>query len=102
MFFCEGGMCPHSNQSRKTVDHIATRCEKMLDHDYMRRHNVISKCILLLPCNKYNIDIGIKKLRCLLCNKYVEIRVDTTIKTDVKIRYNKPDILVTYKKKALL
>ena len=30
----------------KTVDHMATKCEKMLIYDYMRRHNAIVKCIL--------------------------------------------------------
>ncbi|EQB59856.1 reverse transcriptase [Vairimorpha apis BRL 01] len=87
---------------------MATRCEKMLGQDYMRRHNAIVKCIHLLLCNKHNIAIGNKKLRGyfvqqIVANKYVEIRVDTTIKTDVKIRYNKPDILLIDKiKKELL
>lgn len=34
----------------------------------------------------------------MVANKFVEIRVDTTIKTDIKIRYNKPDIVVIDKK----
>ncbi|EQB60996.1 hypothetical protein NAPIS_ORF01427 [Vairimorpha apis BRL 01] len=108
IFFNEGGMCPHCNKARKTVDHMATRCEKMLGHDYMRRHNAIVKCIHLLLCNKHNIAIRNKKLRGhsvqqIVANKYVEIRVDTTIKTDVKIRYNKPGILLIDKiKKELL
>ncbi|TBU07676.1 hypothetical protein CWI36_0242p0040 [Hamiltosporidium magnivora] len=31
------GICQHCNKSGKTVDHLATRCEKMLGHDYTRR-----------------------------------------------------------------
>ncbi|TBU11906.1 hypothetical protein CWI38_0987p0010, partial [Hamiltosporidium tvaerminnensis] len=36
------GMCQHCNKFGKTVDHLATRCEKMLGHDYTRRHNEVS------------------------------------------------------------
>ncbi|EQB60293.1 hypothetical protein NAPIS_ORF02140 [Vairimorpha apis BRL 01] len=96
-------MCPHCNQAKRTVDHMATRCEKMLGHDYMRRHNEIVKCLHLLLCKKYNIEISGKRLRThsvqqVVANKFIEIRVDTTIKTDVKIKYNKPDIVVIDKK----
>ena len=30
----------------------------------------------------------------IVANKYVEIRIETSIKTDVNIRYSKPDILL--------
>ena len=33
------GKCPHCNEKIKTVDHLATQCDHMLYHDYMRRHN---------------------------------------------------------------
>jgi hypothetical protein len=33
-----------------------------------------------------------------VANKFVEIRVDTTIKTDIRIKYNKPDIVVIDKR----
>ncbi|TBT98863.1 hypothetical protein CWI36_2195p0010, partial [Hamiltosporidium magnivora] len=60
-------MCQHCNQSRKTVDHLATRCEKMLVQE-------------------------------ILDNEYAEIRVVTRIKTDVKIRCNRPDIFILDKR----
>ncbi|TBU10092.1 reverse transcriptase, partial [Hamiltosporidium tvaerminnensis] len=41
VFWGAEGMCQHCNQSRKTVDHLATRCEKMLGHDYTRRHKEV-------------------------------------------------------------
>ncbi|TBU08174.1 hypothetical protein CWI38_2296p0010, partial [Hamiltosporidium tvaerminnensis] len=47
VFWGAEGMCQHCNQSRKTVDHLATRCEKMLGHDYTRRHNEVVRCIHL-------------------------------------------------------
>ena len=48
---------------------------------------------------KYNIELSRKRLRThlvkqIIANKFIEIRVDTSIKTDVKIRYNKLDIVV--------
>ena len=82
---------------------MATKCEKMLGHDYMRRHNEVVKCIHMLLCKKYKIEDSGKKLRShsvqqIVANKYVEIRVDTTIKTDLKIKYNKPDLLLLIKR----
>ncbi|TBU11328.1 hypothetical protein CWI38_1263p0010, partial [Hamiltosporidium tvaerminnensis] len=97
------GVCQHCNTSRKTVDHLATRCEKMLGHDYTRRHNEVVRCIHLLLLNKYKFKSS-KRIRShsvqeILDNEYAEIRVDTRIKTDVKIRNNRPDIFVLDKRR---
>ena len=75
----------------------------MLGHDYIRRHNEALKCIHLSLCNKYEIK-KFRKLRShsiqeVLANDNVEIRVDTRIKTDVKIQHNRPDLFVYGKKK---
>lgn len=104
VFFNESNnMCPHCNQAKRMVNHLATWCEKMLGHDYMRRHNEIVKCLHMLLCNKYKVEQSGKKLRThsvqqVVANKFVEIRVGTTIKTDIKIKYNKTDIVVIDKK----
>ena len=37
MFCGESGPCPHCQKRQRTVDHMATQCERMLAHDYMRR-----------------------------------------------------------------
>ncbi|KAF9763050.1 hypothetical protein NGRA_1553 [Nosema granulosis] len=79
----------------------------MLGTDYTRRHNEVLKCIPLLMCNKYGIKLT-KKLRNhsvqqIVSNKYVEIRVDTFVKTDIKIKHNLPDLIVIDKcKKKIL
>ncbi|TBU07250.1 hypothetical protein CWI39_0345p0010 [Hamiltosporidium magnivora] len=96
-------MCQNCNQSRKTVDHLATRCEKILGHNYTRRHNEVVRCIHLLLLNKYKFKSS-KRIRShsvqeILYNEYAEIRVDTRIKTDVNIRCNRPDIFVSDKRK---
>ena len=88
----------HCNNAPTTVDHIATRCDKMLYHDYTRRHNEVVKCLHLLLCNKYGIKSS-KKLKVhsvqeIVANEFVEIRVDTRIKTDIKIQNNRPNKFV--------
>ncbi|TBU20728.1 reverse transcriptase [Hamiltosporidium tvaerminnensis] len=94
VFWGAEGICHHCNRSRKTVDHLATRCEKMLGHDYTRRHNEVVRCIHLLLLNKYKSH----SVQEILDNEYAEIRVDTRIKTDVKIRCNRPDIFILDKR----
>ncbi|TBU12866.1 hypothetical protein CWI38_0601p0040 [Hamiltosporidium tvaerminnensis] len=91
VFWGAEGMRQHCNQSMKTVDHLATRCEKMLGHDYTRRHNEVVQCIHLLLLNKYKFKPS-KRIRS------HSIRVDTRIKTDVKIRCNRPDIFILDKR----
>lgn len=97
------GKCPHCKERIKTVDHLATQCDRMLYHDYMRRHNEVVRCIHLLLCNKFGITRR-KKLRShsvqeVVSNQNVEIRVDTRVQTSVKIQANKPDIVVIDKKR---
>ena len=75
----------------------------MLSHDYTRRHNEVVKCLHLLLCVKYGIKT-LKKLRThsaqeTMSNEFGEIRVDTKIKTDIKINNNRPDIFVYDKKR---
>ncbi|KAK1350924.1 hypothetical protein LUQ84_000199 [Hamiltosporidium tvaerminnensis] len=96
VFWGADGVCQHCGKSRKTVDHLATRCEKMLGHDYTRRHNEVVRCLHLLLLNRYKFKAS-KRIRShsvqeILDNEYAEIRVDTRIKTDVKIRNNRSDI----------
>ncbi|TBU11283.1 hypothetical protein CWI38_1283p0010, partial [Hamiltosporidium tvaerminnensis] len=93
VFWRADGMCQHCGKSGKTVDHLATRCEKMLDHDYTRRHNEVVRCF------KSSKRIRSHSVQEILDNEYPEIRVDTRIKTDVTIRNNRPDIFILDKKK---
>ena len=87
------GKCNHCKIAEKSVDHLATKCGRMLHHDYLHRHNEVLKCIHLLLCNRYGIKMR-KKLRVHKVDKYMEndrasIRVDTHIITDIKIQFNK-------------
>ena len=75
----------------------------MLGHNYMLRHNEVVKCILLNLCKKYGVKSS-RKLRShsvqeVIANENIEIRIDTRIKTDIKIQHDRPDIFVMDKKK---
>ncbi|WUR02658.1 reverse transcriptase [Vairimorpha necatrix] len=73
--------CPHCHEYAKTVDHMATQCDRMLSHYYMRRHNEALRCIHLQLCRTYGLSHA-KRIRnhsvqeC-IANEYVEIRADT-------------------------
>ncbi|TBU11092.1 hypothetical protein CWI38_1390p0010, partial [Hamiltosporidium tvaerminnensis] len=102
VFWGADSMCQHCEKSGNTVDLLATRCEKMLGYDYTRRHNEMVRCLHLLLLNRYKFKSS-KRIRShsvqeILDNEFAEIRVDTRIKTDVKIRNNRPDIFILDKK----
>ncbi|TBU09281.1 hypothetical protein CWI38_2164p0020, partial [Hamiltosporidium tvaerminnensis] len=89
VFWGADGVCQHCGKSGKTVDHLATRCEKMLSHDYTRRHNEVVRCLYLLPLNRYKFKFS-KRIRShsvqeILDNEYAEIRVDTRIKNEITL-----------------
>ena len=78
-------MCSHCKEARGTIDHLATRCDRMLSHDYTRRHNEVVRCLHLLLCNEFGIKSA-KRMKThsvqeIVGNDKVEIRVDTRIKT---------------------
>ncbi|KAI4293399.1 hypothetical protein PAPHI01_2673, partial [Pancytospora philotis] len=62
MFMGAGGLCPHCGEASKTVDHLATRCKRMLAHDYTRRHNEVVRSLHLLLCNRYGLKSS-RKIR---------------------------------------
>ncbi|TBU11702.1 hypothetical protein CWI38_1075p0020 [Hamiltosporidium tvaerminnensis] len=79
VFWGADGVCQHCGKSGKTVDHLATRCEKMLGHDYTRRHNEVVRCLHLLLLNRYKFKSS-KRIRSnavqeILDNEYAEIRI---------------------------
>jgi hypothetical protein len=77
IFFGEKVHCKVAN---KKVDHLAKKWDRMLGHDYTRRHNEVLKCIHLSLCNKY----GLKKLRPHSVQELYEI-------SEIKSRYPNQD-----------
>ena len=84
------GNCPHCKERIKSVDHLATQCNRMLGTDYMRRHNEVVRCIHLHLCNKY----GIRRIKRLRRHSFQELPVNTTVSTSTKQSVNGPDILI--------
>ena len=50
------GQCQHCKKSTKFVDHLATRCDRMLAYDYTRRHNEMLKCLHLIACRAFGFS----------------------------------------------
>lgn len=97
--FCgQEGQCPHCRSHRKTVDHLATKCDRMLGFNYMRIHNEVVRCLYLLLFTKCGFKktnkIRTHSVQAVMSNDNAEIRVDTRVSTDIKVSHNKPDILV--------
>ena len=74
-------MCQHCGKAKKAVDHLATRFDRMLGHDYTRIHNEVLRCLHLLLTNKYGFKKS-KKVRGhsvqeVMENERAEIKVDT-------------------------
>jgi hypothetical protein len=106
MFFnnTEGeGKCPHCNEKKKSVDHLATQCDRMLAHDYMRRHNEVLRCIHLQVERNYDLTketrIRNHVVQPIRSNDKVEIVVDKRVQTGIQVKYNKPDIFIVDKVK---
>ncbi|TBU11755.1 hypothetical protein CWI38_1052p0010 [Hamiltosporidium tvaerminnensis] len=93
VFWGADGVCQHCGKSGKTVDHLATRCEKMLGHDYTRRHNEVVRCLHLLLSNRYKFKSS-KRIRSHSVQQFLIMII-----TDVKIRNNRPNIFILDKKK---
>ncbi|XP_029657533.1 uncharacterized protein LOC115231715 [Octopus sinensis] len=70
----------------------------MLNSDYLRRHDEVVKCVHLHICQMYGIKKNRKlknhSVQSILSTQNVEIRVDTSIITENKVNFNKPDIFV--------
>ncbi|KAF7684152.1 hypothetical protein TCON_0653 [Astathelohania contejeani] len=56
-------------KKKKTIDHLATGCDRILGHNYTQRNNEVLRCIHLLLMNKY----GFKKTKKLRSHSVQEI-----------------------------
>ena len=86
----------------KTVDHLASRCDRLLGPDYTRRYNEVVGCIHLFFCNKYGCSIKIRLhlVQEILANMQVEMRVDTRSDANrCENTIDRPDILVIDKRR---
>ncbi|KAF7683827.1 hypothetical protein TCON_0967 [Astathelohania contejeani] len=98
--------CQHCGKAKKSIDHLATGCDRMLGHDYMQRHNEILRCIHLLLANQYDFK-KLKKLRSHLIREVkeygrAEIWVDTRIKTNILVKIINQIYLFTIRRRMKL
>ncbi|KAF7682659.1 hypothetical protein TCON_2125 [Astathelohania contejeani] len=98
--------CQHCSQAKKIIDHLATGCDRILGHNYTRRHNEVLRCIHLLLMNKYgfkkNKEIQKPLSPELVENDLAEIRVDTRIRTDILVKHNRPNIFIYDKRENMV
>ncbi|VDN02059.1 unnamed protein product [Thelazia callipaeda] len=77
MFVAEKGMFRHCREHVKAMDdYLASQCEKMLYLDYTGRHNEE-----------------------VVANENVEIRVDKQLRTAIRIKASRPNIMIHGKKR---
>ncbi|KAL6121494.1 hypothetical protein NUSPORA_01582 [Nucleospora cyclopteri] len=60
-FWRETSNCLHCTAAQKLMGHLATKCVRILGHDYQRKQNDAPSCSYRGLCNKYNMKM-VKKL----------------------------------------
>ncbi|KAI5169742.1 hypothetical protein PAEPH01_0961 [Pancytospora epiphaga] len=92
MFRGEQTKCPRCKEFLKTVDHLVTQCDKVLYHNYTRRHYEVVRCIYLSLCKMYGIKtrprVRSHSAQGIVANENVEIRVDIRVRTAIKVDAN--------------
>ncbi|KAG0435394.1 Retrovirus-related Pol polyprotein from type-1 retrotransposable element R2 [Dictyocoela muelleri] len=104
--FFENELCRHCKRTKTSVDHLATRCEKMLHYNYKKRHDEILRIIVISIINSISSNpikhIKYVKLKNVYDFKDYKILIDIPIRTDTIIKDNKPDIVFfNYKKREI-
>ncbi|KAI5169355.1 hypothetical protein PAEPH01_0644 [Pancytospora epiphaga] len=102
MFGGKQTKCPHCKERLKTVDHLATQCDRMMYHDYTQRNNKVVRCICSGLCTMYGIKtrprVRSRSVQEIGVNENVEIRLDTQVRMAIKVDADRPDIFVHDKK----
>ena len=98
MFWVNGNKCQSCNNAPRNVDHVATRCKRLVAHNYKRRHDEVLKCIALKMLRKYNLA-NTKRSRNVKIgetfeNEKAKIFIDKHIKVERYCKHDKPDLLV--------
>lgn len=82
-------MCLHCKPLLKTVDNLVTQCDWIIYYNHTRRHNKVVSCIHLWFCTKYGLKaftrMGNHLVQKIVANKNVKIKIDTKVRTSIKI-----------------
>ena len=82
--------CQHCNNAPKTVDHLASKCDRMLSYEKEMHPSATSTVLRGMRSHSVQETVA---------NENAEIRVDTRIKTDIKVPNNRPDLFILDKKR---
>ncbi|MEN2500121.1 MAG: hypothetical protein MHMPM18_004289 [Marteilia pararefringens] len=87
-----------------TVDHQATKCGRLVRHEYTQRYDEVVRCLVTQLKNKFGFtrsrrakDTG-HSIAAIYPNERAEIRVDQHFPTNLKLKHTKPDIYLRDKR----
>jgi ribosomal protein L37E len=94
--------CKFCKEKSYDVEHMATQCKVLLKKDYTKRHDEVLRCIHLKLCNEYGFSKN-RRLRSHNVSIKIEndkavIKVDSYIKTDINVKYNKQSYMCLTRK----
>ena len=88
---------------KNDVEHIASLCQPRSKYEYTRRHDEVVKCVSMMISKRYGFTntkaIRSYKIKSIQENEKCKLWIDEKIKTDVKLRNYRPDIVAIDKKK---
>ena len=90
--------CPNCGKATKTVQHLATMCGAMLQRFYKTRHDEVVRCLHFQFTKKYGLNKNKKlknyEVKEVLSNERVTIKSDIPVLTELRLKFNKPDLLI--------
>ena len=88
--------CRMCDKKNETISHIVSKCEKLAQKQYKRRHDNVSKIVHWKLWGKYNLKRSEKWYEhapeSVVENEEVKVLWDVTIQCDREIKARKPDI----------
>lgn len=92
-------LCRKCARSSETIEHVIGGCQNLANHDYLKRHNNVSKIIHQELAKKFglvdeNLPYYKYQPQAVLENDTAKIYWDRSIITDQRIEANRPDIVV--------
>ena len=52
--------CRMCSERGETLQHVIRECEKLVQREYMRRHNTVAKLVHWKLCENHNLEVGEK------------------------------------------
>ena len=82
----------------ETISHIVSGCPMLAKHEYLERHNRVTKLIHWTICNTHRFEVKNKwykqEIRPVMKKDELTVLWNSSVHTDRSIQANKPDIVV--------